>query len=62
MIPFHRVLISTAIAFCAFFALWSAWRYHDEPSAGTLVVGVVFAVAALGLVYYLRHLNRFLGR
>jgi len=62
MIPFHRVLISTAIAFCAGFALWSGWSYRADPSLGTLIVGVVFAVAALVLIYYLRHLNRFLGR
>jgi hypothetical protein len=62
MIPFHRVLISTAIAFCGGFALWSGWSYHADPSLGTLIVGGVFALAAVVLVYYLRHLNRFLGR
>jgi len=62
MIPFHRVLISTAIVFCAGFALWSGWSYREDPSTGTLVVGVVFAAATVGLIYYLRHLNRFLGR
>jgi len=62
MIPFHRVLISTAIAFCAGFALWSGWDYREDRSLWTLAVGVVFAGAAVALVYYLRHLNRFLGR
>jgi hypothetical protein len=62
MIPFHRLLISTAIAFCAGFAVWSGWSYRQDSSLGTLIVGVVFALAALVLVYYLRHLNRFLGR
>ena len=62
MIPFHRLLISTAIAFCAFFALWSFWSYRADQSVWTLVVGLIFAAAAAVLVYYLRHLNRFLGR
>jgi len=29
---------------------------------GTLAVSVTFAAAAAALSYYLRHLNRFLGR
>jgi len=62
MISFHRLLISTAIAFCVFFALWSGWSYRADQSLATLVVGVVFAAAAIALAYYLRHLNRFLGR
>jgi hypothetical protein len=62
MIPFHRVLISTGIVFCAGFALWSGWSYRESPDVGTLAVAVVFAVAAAALSYYLRHLNRFLGR
>jgi len=62
MIPFHRVLISTAILFCAGFAVWSIWDYHLSPTFGTLVVAAIFAALAAGLFYYLRHLNRFLGR
>lgn len=55
MIPFHRLLITTGIVFCAGFALWSLLR-------GGMVLGIVFAALAVGLGYYLRHLNRFLGR
>jgi hypothetical protein len=55
VIPFHRLLIATAIAFCAFMAAWAGWR-------GTLVLAAAFAIATLALAYYLRHLNRFLGR
>ncbi len=54
MIPFHRVLIATAIVFCAFMAAWAGWR-------GTLALAAAFAVATLALAYYLRHLTRFLG-
>src|SRR5256884_79282 len=62
VIPFHRLLISTAIAFCAGFAVWAGWTYRQSGEALTLVMGLAFAVAAVALVYYLRHLNRFLGR
>ena len=55
MIPFHRLLIATGIVFCAGFALWSLLR-------GAMLLGIGFAVLAVGLSYYLRHLNRFLGR
>ena len=62
MIPFHRLLISTAIVFCAFFALWSGWDYHQSRSIGTLAVAVTFVAATVALTYYLRNLKRFLGR
>lgn len=55
MIPFHRLLIGTAILFCAGFAIWAVWR-------GSPALGAGFAVLGAGLGYYLRHLTRFLGR
>lgn len=62
MISFHRLLISTAIVFCAGFALWSGWHYRESGGVGTLAVTVAFAAATVALTYYLRHLKRFLGR
>ena len=62
MIPFHRLLISTAIVFCAGFAVWAAWSYRESRSAGILFLALAFAVATVALAYYLRHLKRFLGR
>ena len=62
MIPFHRLLISTAIVFCAGFAVWAGWSYRQSGEILTLLMGLAFAVATVALVYYLRHLNRFLGR
>ncbi len=62
MIPFHRVLISTAIVFCLGFAAWAGWSYRASGEGGTLAMGLAFAVAGAALAYYLRHLNRFLGR
>jgi 4-amino-4-deoxy-L-arabinose transferase-like glycosyltransferase len=62
VIPFHRLLISTAIVFCAGFAIWAGWNYRQSGDAWTLLMGLAFGVAALALAYYLRHLSRFLGR
>ncbi len=62
MIPFHRLLISTAIVFSAGFTVWAAWSYRESRTGGSLVLALGFAVATVALVYYLRHLKRFLGR
>lgn len=62
MIPFHKLLIGTGIAFAAGFALWSFVRYRQEPSVLMLVLTIVFTAATLALAYYLRHLRRFLGK
>jgi small-conductance mechanosensitive channel len=62
MVPFHRLLISAAIVFCACFAAWAAWSYRESQRVGMLVLALVFAVFAAALSYYLRHLKRFLGR
>ena len=62
MIPFHKVLIATAIVFCAFMALWAGWRWRAEGGAGTLALSATFAVLTVALAYYLRNLKRFLGR
>jgi hypothetical protein len=62
MIPFHRLLISTAVLFCAGFALWAGWSYRESGDGVTLVMAVGSAAAAAALSYYLRHLKRFLGR
>jgi hypothetical protein len=62
MIPFHRLLISTAVLFCAGFALWAGWSYRESGDGVMLVMAVSSAAAAAALSYYLRHLKRFLGR
>lgn len=62
LIAFHRVLITTGILFSGGF---SAWQIRQFAAGGTvlqLVLGAVFGLAALGLVWYLLHLDRFLGR
>jgi hypothetical protein len=55
MIPFHKLLITCGVVFCAGFAAWSVWR-------GSVIVGIGFAGLGLVLAYYLRHLKRFIGR
>lgn len=61
MIHFHRVLIATAILFCAGFAYWSLAAWQARGDALSLVLFVSFLVATGALAYYLRHLRRFLG-
>lgn len=62
MIPFHRVLISTAIVFSLGFAVWSAWSYAGAGEPWALASAVGFAVATVALVLYLKNLRKFLGR
>ncbi|CAN5281629.1 hypothetical protein BH18GEM1_BH18GEM1_02130 [soil metagenome] len=54
LIPFHRVLISAGILFCAGFAVWSYL-------AALPTLAVVFAILAAALGIYLWNLNRILG-
>jgi hypothetical protein len=61
MIAFHRFLISTAILFCLGFAAWSILAFEARGGMGTLVLGVGFLLAAVGLGYYLNRLGRFLN-
>ena len=59
LLPFHRLLIATAIAFCLGFALWLL--VHDRPDALDITLAVAFFVAGGGLAYYLFRLRHFLG-
>lgn len=62
MIAFHRLLISTAIVFCVGLTAWSASQWRQSGETSTLAMALACAGAAAALVYYLRHLQRFLGR
>ena len=53
LVPFHRVLISAGIVFCAGFSWWMFSRY--------VLLGWVFAVLAVLLAVYLWNLRRVLG-
>jgi hypothetical protein len=62
IVAFHRVLITTALAFCALFSWWELTRYLDDGDGLRLALGIVFALLACGLAVYLALLKRFLGR
>lgn len=62
MIPFHKLLISSGIVFCAGFALWALVQYARTGRVASLGLALVFTIAAAALGYYLKHLRRFLGR
>lgn len=61
IVAFHRVLIATAILFCAGYGLYELVGFAREGGTGALVLGGVFLILAAGLSYYLWRLNRFLG-
>ena len=54
LIAFHRVLISSAIAFCIGFAVWT-WVDGDR------LLAAIFAAFAIALGVYLRNLIKILG-
>ena len=62
IVGFHRVLITAAIAFCAFYAAWELAQYRVDGDGGRVVLGIVFAVLAAALGVYLALLGRILGR
>jgi hypothetical protein len=62
MIPFHRLLIGTAILFCVGFAAWAFAAYRSTGGTLQLVLGVLFGAAGIALGYYLKNLDRFLHR
>ena len=60
LIPFHRLLIATAVVFCAGFSVWEIFAFSRQGRTADLLIALAFAVAAAVLGYYLRHLSRFL--
>jgi hypothetical protein len=61
VVNFHRLLISTAIVFCAFFAVWGFREYRTTGTTWSIASAVAFAVFAVGFGVYLAFLKRFLG-
>lgn len=62
LIAFHRVLITTGILFAGGFSAWQVDRFLRGGAGLHLALGLVFALAAAALVWYLLHLDRYLGR
>ena len=61
LIPFHRVLIATAIAFCAGLAWWMFSMIGEGGSTPYGLLGAIFAILAVVLAIYLWNLRRVLG-
>ena len=62
MIIFHRALISTGILFGIVYALWEFTAYRATGSRLSLGLSIGAAVMAVAMGYYLKNLQRFLGR
>jgi len=61
LVAFHRVLITTGIVFCFGFAVWEVREWRATARTGAAVLAVAFFLLGIGLVVYLRRLNRILG-
>lgn len=61
LIPFHRVLIATAIALCAGLAWWMFSMIGEGGSTPYGLLGAIFAILAVVLAIYLWNLRRVLG-
>jgi hypothetical protein len=62
MVAFHRLLITTAIVFCAGFAVWGWREYQATHTSWALASTIAFAVFAVGFAAYLANLRKFLGQ
>jgi hypothetical protein len=60
LIWFHRFLIACAVAFCLGFAVWEYVAFQRDGNVWVAVLAALFALAGIGLVYYLSRLRAFL--
>ena len=51
----HKILITTAIIFFLFYAVWEIRNYPDPGGVGALLRGSISGIAACGLGIYLRY-------
>jgi hypothetical protein len=51
----HKILITAAIVFFLFYAVWEIRHYPGVGGGWALVRGIISAVAAVGLTLYLRY-------
>ena len=54
----HKILITTAIIFFLFYAIWEIRNYPDPGGTWALVRGIISGVVAFGLGLYLRYFLR----
>lgn len=62
LVAFHRLLIGSAVLFCAGFGLWQGVAFLRGAGLVSLAVAAGFLAAAVALGWYLARLDRFLGR
>jgi hypothetical protein len=51
----HKILITTAIVFFLFYAIWEIRNYPDPGGMWALLRGIISGIAACGLGIYLRY-------
>lgn len=61
LVAFHRFLIATGILFCLGYAIWEGRAFMQGGGLLSIVLAVGFTILGVGLILYLRRLNRFLG-
>jgi hypothetical protein len=54
----HKILISSAVVFFVFFALWEFRNYSDSGDNWAAFRGVLYFIVALGFGVYLKNLKR----
>jgi hypothetical protein len=59
LIVFHRILVTTAIAFCGFMVWFEVTRWRKDGEATALAVAAACLAAAGALTWYLSNLKRF---
>jgi hypothetical protein len=57
----HKVLIVFAILFCWGFGVYEISLFANSGGNVSLVLGITFVILGSGMIYYLVHLDRFLG-
>ncbi len=62
MINFHRVLISAFIIFSFAYAVWAGWTFLETGEFWAASSALGFALLTGVFAYYLKNLERFLGR
>lgn len=62
LVGFHKLLIASAVLFCAGFGGWQALEAVRGAGLVPGLLGAAFLAAAGGLAFYLSRLDRFLGR
>jgi hypothetical protein len=59
LLVLHRVLVATAIAFCAYFVWQQVGTWKADGSVRALWIALATALVAAALCWYLANLKRF---